>query len=177
MTETQCLKWIKTNLGPVISKAIADSGPIPYTESLIAAMVMRETGIIIMRNPTLSLAAMSQITRGDYGHRKGETEKQYHGFGFMQIDIASFPDFVKSGNWKDPYKTFIQAIKVLEAKRKYLGNVPLQAVVAAYNCGEGNVSKAIKAGKDVDTYTYNHDYSKEVWRFMGMYDTIPTDRP
>jgi hypothetical protein len=45
MTETQTLKWIKDNLGPLISKAIADSGPVPYTEDIIAGMVMREIGM------------------------------------------------------------------------------------------------------------------------------------
>jgi hypothetical protein len=39
----------------------------------------------------------------------------------------------------------------------------LRAAVAAYNTGPGNVEKSIKAGRDVDSSTAGHDYSKDVF--------------
>ncbi len=177
MTEKQILSWIKTNLSPIIDKAIKDSGTDLFTTDLLAAMAMREVNFLIARNSTKHFSVVCELMKGDYGQRPCEKEKSYHGFGFWQIDIGSFPEFVKSGDWKDPYKTCIKAISVLEGKRKYLESklpsVPLNAIVAAYNCGEGNVYRAIKNGKDVDIYTHNHDYSKEVFRYKEIYNTLP----
>jgi len=47
-----------------------------------------------------------------------------------------------------------------------------RATVAAYNCGEGNVAKVMRAGLDVDARTHQHNYSAEVWRFREMYKAI-----
>ena len=177
MTEKQILQWIKTNLSPIIDKAITDSGDVIYTTDLLAAMAMREVNFLIARNHTKPFHVVCELMKGDYGQRPGEKQKSYHGFGFWQIDTGSFPDFIKSGDWQNPYKCCLKAISVLEGKRKYLTSklpdVPLNAIVAAYNCGEGNVYKAIKKGLDVDTYTHNHDYSKEVFRYKDIYNTIP----
>ena len=174
MTEKTTLKWVKDNLSAIIKKSIADS-KTNYTEEILAGMCMRETGILIMRYPTIPFVNVCQVMKGDYGQRQKDKEKIYHGFSFWQIDIDSFPDFVKSGDWKDPYKSCMKAISVLEGKRKYLATksiTDLRAIIAAYNCGEGNVTKAIKAGKDCDTYTYNKDYSKEVVRFSEIYKSL-----
>jgi hypothetical protein len=65
--------------------------------------------------------------------------------GLPQIDIASFPAFVNSGDWKDPLKSWLKAIAVLESKRKYIlskcpdvkGEFLHRAVTAAYNCRGG----------------------------------------
>lgn len=176
MTEKQILGWIKTNLAPVINKAIADSGTTLYTEDWLAAMAMREVNFLIARHAAKPLAEVAKLMRGDYSQRKGETKPQYHGYGFWQIDIGSFPDFIKTGDWQDPYKCCMKAISVLEGKRKYLQpkfpTLDNRAITAAYNCGEGNVAKALKNGKDCDIYTHNKDYSKEVWRYRDIYNTI-----
>jgi hypothetical protein len=192
MTEKQTLLWIHTNLVPLMREAMKQSPQIAYPTDLLSAMTMRETGNLVQRYVQKGLKAheMHPLMRGDYSQRRGEKEKSYHGYGYMQIDIASFPEFVKSGAWKDPIKTYIKAMSVLEGKRTYLkskfphleGRDLLWASVAAYNCGEGNVRKVLngivknKKGEvvtDVDWYTHGKDYSKEVARFMELYNSIP----
>jgi len=72
----------------------------------------------------------------------------------------------------------MKAIGVLEGKRRnlqsefpHIDNLD-RAITAAYNCGEGNVARAIRKGIDIDSYTFNKDYSKEVWRFREIYKTV-----
>jgi hypothetical protein len=72
------------------------------------------------------------------------------------------------------------AIAVLEEKRLYLepkfpnlqGDSLHRAITAAYNCGQGNIAKVLNEGKDIDDRTYNHDYSREVWRFREIFNTL-----
>ncbi len=177
MTEKAILQWIKTNLSPVIGKAIMDSKTDLFKTDLLAAMAMREVNFLIARHADKPLEQVSKLMKGDYGQRAGEKAKQYHGYSFWQIDTASFPDFINSGDWQDPYKSCLKAISVLEGKRKYLvsklGEVPLNAIVAAYNTGEGNVYRSLKNGWDVDKTTHNKDYSKEVFRYRDIYNSLP----
>ena len=187
MTDTQILQWIKSNLGSIIRQAINDSNgaSTPYTEDWLAGIAMRETGELIARyapqQPDVNI--VSSLMRGDYSQRPGETEKQYHGFGFWQIDIHSFPDFIKSGNWKDPYKCCCQAIADLESARAYLtAHAPDEItsnqdlfnhyITAAYNCGSGNEMKVIELKEAVDNYTTGHDYSKAVFTYAGQYSIL-----
>lgn len=173
------LKWIKDNLSEAILKAI--EGTI-YSEDWLAGIAMRETGFLIERyaNQHLKADVIFSLMKGDYGQRAGDPEKRYHGYSCFQIDIASYPDFIRSGDWKDPLKSAVKAVSVLEEKRKYfdekmpgLKDDPLhRAITAAYNCGQGNVFKALINHKDVDHFTYNKDYSKEVFRFREAYKTI-----
>lgn len=180
MTEKQILQWVKTNLSPIIDKAIADSQPVIYTTDWLAAMAMREVNFLIARNASKPFHVVCELMKGDYGQREGENEKSFHGWGFWQIDTGSFPMFVKSGDWQDPYKCCKKAIEVLEGKRKYLathlpnlsGNELNRAITAAYNTGEGNVFKSIANGKDPDTTTHEHNYSAEVWRYRDIYNSI-----
>jgi hypothetical protein len=197
VTEKSILLWIHRELVPFQLEAmdeIAKTRPGHiYTTDLLSAMTMREVGHKIAEyvgERKMKARDIHPIMRGDYSQRPGEKEKSYHGYGYMQIDIGSFPAFVKSGDWKDPKKTYIKAIQVLDDKRTYLkdkfphleGDVLLKAAVAAYNCGEGRVSQVLrgiattKTGKktnDVDRYTHGGDYSKEVFRFREIYNSLP----
>ena len=120
--------------------------------------------------------------KGDYGKRPADSAKQYHGFGFWQIDIASFPDFINSGKWTDPVATAKMAISVLTGKMNFLAQKGWhekldetmweRAITAAYNCGEGNVHKALTRNLDVDFYTFSKDYSKEVFRYRNIYKSL-----
>jgi len=184
MTQTRILYWIKENLAPVINKALKENEGVIYTEDWLAAMAYRETGFLIARyaDKKMSPDSIHSIIKGDYGRRDGELEKQYHGFGYWQIDIGSYPEFVKSGQWKDPYLTCMKAIHVLEEKRKYLAkrvdidkiglDTYHRAITAAYNCGQGNVMRAIEKGVDVDRYTHQGDYSKVVWSLRDAYKLL-----
>lgn len=184
MTNTQILAWIKKNLGPIMQETIAAAKvknvDLLYTEDWLGAIACRETGGLIARYPNAPLSDVSSVMRGDYTQRPGETEKQYHGFGFWQVDIGSFPAFVRSGDWKDPAKACTMAIAILEGKRQYLqahfpqlsGDELDRAITAAYNCGEGNVGKQLTAGLDIDGRTADHNYSKNVWEFRTIYQTL-----
>lgn len=182
MTNRDILTWIKRELGPYIQKALLARPGSIYTEDWLAGIAMRETGglmgiYIPQKSDPLVICS---ILRGDYTQRPGETQKQYHGYGVTQIDIASFPQFVKSGDWKDPVKCFIKSIEVLNGKRDYLldqypmlwGNDLDELITAAYNCGEGNESKLVLKTLDPDIYTTQHNYSKAVFEFAEIYKTI-----
>lgn len=171
MTETSTLKWIKDNLGSIMAQAISKSdGGSNYTPAWLGAMAYRETGFLIMKYHDKPVNEVAALMIGDRGH----------GRGFWQIDDRSFADFCKSGDWKDPLKCCIKAISVLQGNRKYFaahfpaltGNDLDRAIIASYNCGAGNVSKAINSKHDVDYFTFNQDYSKEVKRFMTIYEAL-----
>lgn len=186
MTEREILIWIKNNLGDIIDIAIIqakEKNPdLIYTRDWLAAMAMRETGLKIAKllGKKLKIDVIHSLMKGDYDQRKGETEKQYHGFGYWQIDIASYPQFVKSGDWKDPFKTCMKAIAVLEEKRMYLapkfpnlkGDSLYRAITAAFNCGQGNVQKVLLVGQDIDARTHQKNYSAEVWRYREIFNSL-----
>lgn len=174
MTESNILRWIKDNLSGYIDQAIIDSN---YSQDLLAGMTMRETGFLIARyiGEGKTPEEIHKLMKGDYSQRKEETEKQYHGYGYIQIDIGSYPDFIKSGDWQDPLKSYKKAVAVLNEKSVELGKYnihALEAIVAAYNCGAYNARRALEKGNDVDLYTYQHNYSKEVDRYRGLYLTL-----
>jgi hypothetical protein len=189
MTTRQILLWIHFNLLPHISKALEEkkkTNPhLIYTPDWLVGITFRETGGLINKYASVNTKpeVMHTLMRGDYSQRPGEKEKSYHGFGYTQIDIASFPKFVKSGDWKDPLKCYLMAIDVLEGKRKYIephspklkGDALHRAITAAYNCGEGNVAKVLVAGNDIDWRTTGHDYSKDVWQRRAFYQQIVTE--
>jgi hypothetical protein len=187
MTTRDILLWIHINLLSSINKAIEEkkkANPLLiYTPDWLVGITYRETGGLIAKYGGKKAEVMHSLTRGDFSQRPGEKEKQYHGYGYVQIDIGSYPDFVKSGAWKDPFKCYAKAIDVLEEKRKYIqshmirlgGDDLHRAITAAYNCGQGNVVKALSANKDVDSYTTGHDYSKDVWQRRNFYRQIITE--
>jgi hypothetical protein len=189
MTTRGILIWIHVNLLSSIQGAIAEAKKknpaLLYTPDWLAGIAYRETGGLINKygNVGTKPEIMHTIMRGDFSKRTGEKEASFHGYGYWQIDIGSFPEFVKSGDWKDPLKCCIKAIDVLEGKRLYLesklpklGGEDLQrAITAAYNCGEGNVTKVLLAGQDVDTRTTGHNYSAEVWQRRSFYKQIVTE--
>jgi hypothetical protein len=175
----QLLLWIKENLGEAIRAAVQGTS---YAEDWLGGMVARETGFLITRyvNQGLLPSEVAVRMKGDYGQRPGESDKQYHGYGYWQIDVGSYPDFVQSGDWQDPLKTARKAVLVLEEKRKFLnaqmpgldGEALERAVTAAYNCGQGNVLKTLKAGDDVDRYTFSKNYSADVFRNRARYQEL-----
>ena len=170
MTDSEVLKWIKSDLGTYIQRALLSFPGNRYNEAWLAGICMRETGGLINKknvNGTLDAIAIAPLMIGDNSH----------GYGFTQIDIRSFPDFVKSQDWKDPFKCFWKTIQVLEGKRRYLqahfpgvaGDSLDHYITAAYNCGEGNEAKVIAQHADPDAYTAAHNYSKSVFLYAGAY--------
>ena len=180
-TDQKMMRWINDNLGSIINRAIENT---IYSEDWLAGICARETGFLFTRyaNQGLTFEKICTLMKGDYGKRNGESTKQYHGFGFWQIDIGSFPSFIESGKWTDPVATAQMAVSVLDGKESYLEQKGWKenlsqtqwerAITAAYNCGEGNVNKALLRKLDVDFYTFAKDYSKEVFRYRGIYQNL-----
>ena len=182
-TEKDILIWIHDNLGSEIRKLTDEKyKETLYTESLIAGLITRETGFLILRyaNRGMNVNEIAARMKGDYGRRPGESSARYHGFGFVQIDIHSYPEFINSTPLED-YPAYLEkAILVLEEKRKSieragfteesLGNEDfIRAILAAYNSGQGNVIRSLRRGRDVDTTTHQGDYSKDVMRLRYKY--------
>ena len=182
-TEKDILIWIHDNLGSEIRKLTDEKyKETLYTESLIAGLITRETGFLILRyaNRGMNVNEIAARMKGDYGRRPGESSARYHGFGFVQIDIHSYPELINSTPLED-YPAYLEkAILVLEEKRKSieragfteesLGNEDfIRAILAAYNSGQGNVIRSLRRGRDVDTTTHQGDYSKDVMRLRYKY--------
>lgn len=178
------LSWIKKNLSPYIQRAVAIHVGTFVTEDILAGIVMRETGGLIEKHiPDCGndVLKMSSLMKGDYTQRKSDTAVVAHGFGFPQIDIDSFPWFVKAGYWKDPDKCFSQAIAILEGNKAHIlshnptlkgsDKLPYYSV-AAYNCGAGNEDAVINKNLDADAYTTGHNYSKAVFDYAATYRTL-----
>ncbi len=90
----------------------------------------------------------------------GGTGDGGHGRGLMQIDDRWHKDFICSGLWSKPEFNIFYAAGLLLQNWNIFEDRP--AAIAAYNCGPGNVRKALKAGLDVDAYTTGKNYSKDV---------------
>ena len=199
MTDKQILLWIKKELGKSIAEAIEIKKPSPLiTESVLAAIAFREVGFLLHKYVAAktNFEAICSLMKGDLSKRDGETEKSYHGFSFWQIDVNTDLAFIKTGEWEIPLKACKTAIEILQRKMNcftaaFTGKDLLRVSIAAYNCGEGNIRKAIIKGYsvselidnndddnieakhfDIDIYTFNKDYSKEVLRFKELYESI-----
>jgi hypothetical protein len=183
MTESAMIKWINNNVGSDIDKAISDTKEVFFAKDVLIGMAYRETGLKLMELLNLGnkVPSIFSLVRGDYSKRSKDASAMYHGYGLWQVDIDSFPDFVRSGDWKTPYKCCVKALEILNGNKKYLsGKFPalsendlLINSIAAYNCGIGNQSKTIQNKQDTDTRTFNHDYSKEVMRFSAIAAQLP----
>jgi hypothetical protein len=96
--------------------------------------------------------------KGDFTMRPGETSKRFHGFGVWQRDSAAFG--VDESYLKDVHKQAEDAAELLAANFRTFER--WNAAVAAYNCGVGNVKKALANGQSVDHFTAHQDYSADV---------------
>lgn len=147
-----------------------------FPVALLMAIASRETN---MRN-----------IEGDL--RDGE----YHGYGLMQVDIGSFPDWVKSEAWKDAAQSIAKGAEVLNEKRSgieagdgktftigvvssftFIGrkfdtsDQMLQVVTACYNCGLWGYY-AFSKGEPVDRYTTGKNYSTDVWLRRAFFTAL-----
>ena len=109
-----------------------------------------------------------------------------HGYGLMQIDVRTAPDFCHSGVWRNVELGIQKGAQILDAKRTeiehgyghslhvggytFLGRqvdaVHLTRVsVAAYNCGLW-AYYCYSKGEDPDRLSTGHNYSADVLRRM-----------
>lgn len=75
-----------------------------------------------------------------------------HGHGIMQIDDRTWGDWLATNDWGDPYTNITKGVQILKQNLAYFagkgltGQDQLQAALAAYNHGPGNVWKNIQSG-------------------------------
>lgn len=149
---------------------------------LTAKRILRWTGAIKTAAQTFDLppeviaAIISRETLGldkwSLPPPKGQLGDQGYGHGPMQIDKRSFPEWCRE--WREGKLTTEDGIRkgseVLRAKldevARLIPTLPpekrLEAAVAAYNCGTGNVRAAHKRGLALDAYTTGRDYACDV---------------
>ena len=159
----------------VIAVAAAQYG---FPEALLAGIGSRES------HWGLALTPPGPAGTGDFTGRRFPTKFRTEarppdggfGRGLMQIDFDAH-EFARTGNWKDPRENILYGAKVLADNRDFFkrrdknlkDNVLLQAAIASYNAGAGNVLKAIRDGRDIDFYTAGRDYSKDVLNRSGWF--------
>jgi peptidoglycan hydrolase-like protein with peptidoglycan-binding domain len=145
--------------------------------AMIAGIGSRESGWGLLLRPP------GPGGTGDFGPRKFPTAFRSgalppdggFGRGLMQIDFDAF-EFARTGNWMDPQanisfgcKVLTDNIGLLQRKTSLQGRQLLQAAIAAYNCGAGNVLQAINDSRDIDFYTANRNYSADVFNRAGFF--------
>lgn len=113
-----------------------------------------------------------------------------NGFGWLQADKRSFPEWIRTGEWKDAAKGFLMGAKILRSKltdtiecegvrftvtdksgrkfvcpkgRKLTARERYRVALAAYNCGRWSHYHVSK-GRDVDAGTTGKDYAIDVSR-------------
>jgi soluble lytic murein transglycosylase-like protein len=89
------------------------------------------------------------------------------GRGLLQIDYQQ--TFAQTGKWNDPEANILYGATELSGNIAYFSKSAaakgvdlVRAGVAAYNCGRGGVTNALKQNKDVDFYTAGKNYSQDV---------------
>jgi hypothetical protein len=98
------------------------------------------------------------------------------GRGLMLIDYDAH-EFARSGDWQAPDANIRHACGVLIEIRALLrrrtvlhGLALLRGALAAYNCGAGNVIRAVRHGLDLDFYTIGRNYSREIVDRAGFFE-------
>ncbi len=92
----------------------------------------------------------------------------------MQIDSRTWGDWLASHDWTDPYTNVRKGAEILASDMDYFaargleGDEQVQAALAAYNHGPGNVWANIEAGLSPDWETTGGNYASDVWaRFQN----------
>ena len=146
--------WTESDLTRQFNHA-KSSGWIPYfagaaqsnrfDTELLLAIASRETNM--------------QNIKGDFH------DGAYHGFGIMQVDVGTDPDFCAQWTPDQVEGSIKRGTQILAGKRDSLAakNITdLKAIAAAYNTGAANVIHSIQTGADPDRTTTGHDYGSDV---------------
>lgn len=99
----------------------------------------------------------------------------YHGYGVMQVDIGTDPAFCKTWTAEKVNESVERGCRILAGKRAYLAKkqcTDLRAIAAAYNTGEGNVSRSLAAGRDPDSTTTGRNYGSDVLARMEVFKRL-----
>lgn len=164
------MSWHPADLVWQYNKAKGEGWIATFREAAESHDFAPETLIAIASRET----AMRNI-KGDW--RDG----RWHGFGLMQIDIGSFPEWIATGEWKDPKKSIRKGADVLSTKRAQViaRKVPpkdaLPVAIAAYNAGVHAIDAYFKHGNP-DRPTTGHDYSQDVLKRAEEFKKLLTKK-
>lgn len=146
--------------------------------ALVGGIGSRESGWGLALKPAGPAGTGDFIKRrAPTAYRSGPLPPDGGGFGrgLMQIDFDAH-EFARSGNWQDPAANIAYGCQVLAQNRTYLarklqlsGQPLLQAALAAYNCGAGNVVKAVQNQLDIDYYTAGRNYGRDTLDRAGFF--------
>ena len=127
---------------------------------------------------------------GDWAPRHGKMPPDGLGWGrgLMQADYAASAFAKDPAEWTDPRQNIEFGCNELASDFQHyktrFADLPaekqLQATIAAYNTGPGNVDRSLSKGRDVDSTTAGHNYSADVlsraawFKAKGFDDHIAT---
>jgi soluble lytic murein transglycosylase-like protein len=127
---------------------------------------------------------------GDWAPRHGKMPPDGLGWGrgLMQADYAASAFAKDATEWTDPRQNIEFGCNELATDLQHyktrFADLPaekqLQAAIASYNTGPGNVDRSLNKGRDVDSTTAGHDYSADVlsraawFKAKGFDDHIAT---
>jgi hypothetical protein len=144
---------------------------------VIAGIASRESGWGLMLQPQGPGGTGDSAPRAPRPPMRSGARPPDGGFGrgLMQIDYDSHP-FARTGQWADPAANILYGASVLAQNRAFLakrlsldGPVLLRASLSAYNCGAGNVLKALQKDLDVDYFTSGRDYGRDTLNRAGWF--------
>jgi hypothetical protein len=140
--------------------------------ALLMAIASRETNMTNMK--------------GDFRKSKHFPKGGYHGYGIMQVDVGTDPQWIASGAWvNDISAAIMRGTKILGDKRNELnrmweGSRTLQqflwVLAASYNTGSGRAYPSFKNHGNPDRTTTGKDYGKDVLGRMVEFQELLTAR-
>ena len=151
------LDWAETHR-ETVEKLVLESG---YDAPLIAGHVSRESGWGYFLDP------QGPTGTGDNGN----------GHGLWQIDHRYHREFVKTGKWKEPLACGRYGCNLLNKNERlfesydFTQRTRLRAALVTYNAGADAVPDALRAGKGIDHETTGRDYSHDVLRRAGFFQS------
>jgi hypothetical protein len=161
--------------GAMISDAAAASGLQP---AVIVALGSRATGFGRRLTPPGAGGTCDFTPRPEpLPHRPGPLPADGRGFrrGLLGIDWDGHA-FAREGRWHDPRANLLYGCQVVSEARRHLrrrsllsATALLRAALAAYDCGAGNVVRALRHGHDLDFYTSGRDYSRDILERAGFF--------
>jgi len=158
-----------------LAQAAARRHEVPLC--IVAGVASRESGWGLHLDPRGPGGTGDRIARGPRPPSRPGPLPPDGGFGrgLMQIDYDSH-EFARAGTWQDPAQNLMYGASVLNSSRALLQRTLslaatdlMRAALAAYNCGPGNVLRALRSGRDADFFTAGRDYGRDVLNRSGWF--------
>jgi hypothetical protein len=138
--------------------------------------------------PDLLLAIGSRETNLDPRYQSHPGDRG-HGFSMWQIDIGSYPDWIKTGAWRDVGQAVMKSAEVLNEKRNevlalakrnklILSSADVEQItIAAYNHGSRGSFLDYQRFRRPDRGTTGGDYSQDVLYRSDIFKSFLTKVP